>query len=945
MSGGFFRGTSADQDTRFSNKQAKLLKSQKFAPELEHLVDVTKVKMDVIRPWIATRVTQLLGFEDEVLINFIYGLLDGKDVNGKGIQIQLTGFMEKNTGKFMKELWSLLLSAQKNTSGVPQQFLDAKEEELRKKKAESDRITLEIQKKKEVDQEKMKDMDGELDSLKLVADVSNGLPPNHSASKASDVHPKEDKDLDERNGSPKINRQSRTSAGRPTSSERISPRSISKSFSNSRSPSDDRHRSRSISVSPESRRRSISPERRYQSPRKNSVSPRYKDSQRRPRSPIRRRSPYSRRRSSSHSWRRSPSRGRHVPYSSRWRRSPSPWRRRSPSLRRHRSPSPTRRRSPSPRRRRTPSPTRYRSPSPLRRRSPSPIRRRSPRRRRSPSPMHRRSPSPMGQRSPIRNRRSLTPPRRRSTSLQRKGPSTPRRRSPLLIRRKSPPARSPKLRRSPLRSPRKRNRSPSPYKGRSPDYQRPRSLSRDRAVRGNGVGTSWRPIDYESERNRGEKSPVRYSSQGEAHGRKSRQKPISLMSPQRDPRDRGDIRRKKPVLEHDAERSPSQSEHSLSQKSNSVEDKRSSPTISESPVRQRQERRRHANSESPKRQAKSWAKHDDTSESGGGEESHHARGHMRHGQRTGSPAKKVMDSPHGGERNISSKDFDRDEYSSGEAEQHSSKHINRHMESIESRKKEKERKSEKPSTTVGHHGILIEKSTHILEEVEYGPGRAQGVRYSPDHGTDKLPLTRQLKSDSSNKMAQKPYLREDRKVIHSHDIEDRTLDERKDCIRNPSKRVVRNNQNRGTDSEENEKNRSENVERRKHKRTGKHDMSSGDDDSSHDSRIDERKEAKMRRREEKKLRKEERRQKREERRRRREEKRTSKLKNKIVDTVTPPSDIDNYRNDGDESDAAAVGRDSHLSEAEEMESEQKKLEIELRKKALESLRAKKAINA
>lgn len=32
------QGTSADQDTRFSNKQAKLLKSQKFAPELDHLV-------------------------------------------------------------------------------------------------------------------------------------------------------------------------------------------------------------------------------------------------------------------------------------------------------------------------------------------------------------------------------------------------------------------------------------------------------------------------------------------------------------------------------------------------------------------------------------------------------------------------------------------------------------------------------------------------------------------------------------------------------------------------------------------------------------------------------------------------------------------------------------------------------------------------------------------
>jgi hypothetical protein len=42
--------------------------------------------------------------------------------------------MEKNTVKFMKELWSLLLSAQQNASGVPQQFLDEKEAEIHQKK-------------------------------------------------------------------------------------------------------------------------------------------------------------------------------------------------------------------------------------------------------------------------------------------------------------------------------------------------------------------------------------------------------------------------------------------------------------------------------------------------------------------------------------------------------------------------------------------------------------------------------------------------------------------------------------------------------------------------------------------------------------------------------------------------------------------------------------------
>ena len=50
------------------------------------------------------------------------------------MQIQLTPFLEANTGPFMTELWKLLLSAQKTASGVPQEFLDARAEEARKKR-------------------------------------------------------------------------------------------------------------------------------------------------------------------------------------------------------------------------------------------------------------------------------------------------------------------------------------------------------------------------------------------------------------------------------------------------------------------------------------------------------------------------------------------------------------------------------------------------------------------------------------------------------------------------------------------------------------------------------------------------------------------------------------------------------------------------------------------
>uniref|UniRef100_A0A8C4SX00 Serine and arginine repetitive matrix 1 n=1 Tax=Erpetoichthys calabaricus TaxID=27687 RepID=A0A8C4SX00_ERPCA len=78
MDAGFFRGTSAEQDNRFSNKQKKLLKQLKFAECLEKKVDMTKVNLEVIKPWITQRVTEILGFEDDVVIEFIFNQLEEK---------------------------------------------------------------------------------------------------------------------------------------------------------------------------------------------------------------------------------------------------------------------------------------------------------------------------------------------------------------------------------------------------------------------------------------------------------------------------------------------------------------------------------------------------------------------------------------------------------------------------------------------------------------------------------------------------------------------------------------------------------------------------------------------------------------------------------------------------------------------------------------------------
>lgn len=53
------------------------------------------------------------------------------------MQIQLTGFLDKDTAGFCKELWKLCLSAQSNPQGVPKELLEAKKLELIQEKVET----------------------------------------------------------------------------------------------------------------------------------------------------------------------------------------------------------------------------------------------------------------------------------------------------------------------------------------------------------------------------------------------------------------------------------------------------------------------------------------------------------------------------------------------------------------------------------------------------------------------------------------------------------------------------------------------------------------------------------------------------------------------------------------------------------------------------------------
>jgi len=63
------------------------MKELKFDKILEQKVDMTKVKLDVLRPWISSKITQLLKLEDDVVEEYVINQLEeSKYPNPKKIQ-------------------------------------------------------------------------------------------------------------------------------------------------------------------------------------------------------------------------------------------------------------------------------------------------------------------------------------------------------------------------------------------------------------------------------------------------------------------------------------------------------------------------------------------------------------------------------------------------------------------------------------------------------------------------------------------------------------------------------------------------------------------------------------------------------------------------------------------------------------------------------------------
>lgn len=181
------------------------------------------------------------------------------------------------------------------------------------------------------------------------------------------------------------------------------------------------------------------------------------------------------------------------------------------------------------------------------------------------------------------------------------------------------------------------------------------------------------------------------------------------------------------------------------------------------------------------------------------------------------------------------------------------------------------------------------------------------------------------KSSSSHK---EPSLVEEQQPSYSRENDEKSYS-RCSKAKETESLTVEDNSNRGevsdSDLEEGYKRKTGSKEKKRHRKSDRRDTSSDSEDS-YDTEL-ERKETRRRKKEERRLRKEKKRQKREERRRKKEERRAEKTKAKNLS--------DDYSDDD-----RVAKEESYPSDAAD-EAEHRRLEIELRKKALESFNARK----
>ena len=135
-----YNGTRLGQDSRFKNPDKDILSSMKTPKSFKTTVSKHNLIIyPIIKLWLNKKISDILEFEDETLINLIINLIKSSEekIDPKNIQYQISGFLGDNTYSFMKQFWKLLINIQelhlKDKTLIPEELIPFKEEYEKRK--------------------------------------------------------------------------------------------------------------------------------------------------------------------------------------------------------------------------------------------------------------------------------------------------------------------------------------------------------------------------------------------------------------------------------------------------------------------------------------------------------------------------------------------------------------------------------------------------------------------------------------------------------------------------------------------------------------------------------------------------------------------------------------------------------------------------------------------
>ncbi|MES1909015.1 MAG: hypothetical protein MHM6MM_001831 [Cercozoa sp. M6MM] len=117
-----FCGVSMAQDGRFTKKKKSARRSK--IPEYQHKVDISKVNLSALMPWLMYELKQTIGISDDVLAGMIIAQLEQEQFpDPVQLQESISGFFGKSALRFCRSLWSKLVESQNSDTGISEEAL------------------------------------------------------------------------------------------------------------------------------------------------------------------------------------------------------------------------------------------------------------------------------------------------------------------------------------------------------------------------------------------------------------------------------------------------------------------------------------------------------------------------------------------------------------------------------------------------------------------------------------------------------------------------------------------------------------------------------------------------------------------------------------------------------------------------------------------------------